>query len=659
MLQQLNIFAPVDLHLKVRTGIVEPRLWVRRLAIWSEPGVLIRDVSLRPGLNVVWSPDPQDREPGEHATSLLAHGSGKTLFCRLLRYCLGEDRFAREDQEGNVAVALKTGVVGAEVVLDGVPWAITRSIGIAKRDLAVRNGLMDTLAASTDEATGMAPFLEAVEASIITDDVATLIPGTRPLRAWLTALAWLTRDQECRFDGALQWRATASKSESPVRSLSGEQTLDALRALVGAIAPAEHTLREETGALDRQLSNAEGESSHHRWDVQRTRVRLAGAVGIGERDLPAGPLATEFVRAAARERLRRAGPGESGMAKAAFEALRTEYENARLAVETVAQELTKVETRIPVSERLLAQMRGELPGISYSHLGAEQPVCQVCEVPIDRVLAEGCKLSHNLPDLAAVKQRRQQCVDDIEAETARLRDDKEAKGRITSELTSARKRTEESRLRLAAADRARDERREAWYSARREIDDVERLADLYAADGFAATNVEKLRSDIATKRDKISALRDEGARAFERTGQIFDAIVRQLVSPEANGRVTLDGNGLHLAIQMGGDRSTAAIDSLKVIAFDLAALCMSMEGTTFLPAFLVHDSPREADLGLSAYHRLFRFVRSLEATGGGQPLFQYIITTTTSPPEEFRALPWLRLKLEGSPAGERLLMRDL
>ena len=104
--------------------------------------------------------------------------------------------------------------------------------------------------------------------------------------------------------------------------------------------------------------------------------------------------------------------------------------------------------------------------------------------------------------------------------------------------------------------------------------------------------------------------------------------------------------------------STAAIDSLKVIAFDLSALCMSIEGTTFLPAFLVHDSPREADLGLSADHRLFQFARSLEAVGG-QPLFQYIITTTTSPPEEFRTSPWLRLKVEGSPAEERLLRRDL
>jgi hypothetical protein len=659
MPRQLDLLAPpANLQLKARQGSVEPRLWVRRLAIWSEPGVLIRDVSLRPGLNIVWSPDPQDRGPSAIAPSPLGHGSGKTLFCRLLRYCLGEERFAPGQQQDDVAIALRAGLVGAEVVLDGELWAIARSIGIAKRDLAVRHGSIDALATSTDAATGMAPFLEAVEASIITPDVAALMPGTRPLHAWFTALAWLTRDQECRFDDALQWRATASESESPVRNLSGEQTLDALRALMGAIAPIEHELRAECRALERKLSGAETESSHRRWDVQRTRARLALASGVSESDLPAGPLATEFVRGAVRERLKKTAIFEAELEVQAFKTLRVEYEAARLAAEKLAQDLTEVTARLPETERLVSFIRGELPGISVSLLGAQQPICPVCEVPIDRVLAEGCKLSHKLPDADAIKQRRAKCLADIEAETAKVQKDKTDQSRITSELAIARTRTENLRLRLVSAEQARDERREAWYLARRANDDVERLAELYVADASASDTADKIRSVIVRKREEIAAHRDERARVFERVTQVFDAIIRELVTPQASGGVTLDGRGLHLTVQMGGDRSTAAIDSLKVIAFDLAALCMSIEGTTFLPAFLVHDSPREADLGLGAYYRIFQFARSLEAIGG-TPLFQYIITTTTSPPEELLSEPWLRLKLEGSPAQERLLRRDL
>src|SRR5690606_11770994 len=92
----------------------------------------------------------------------------------------------------------------------------------------------------------------------------------------------------------------------------------------------------------------------------------------------------------------------------------------------------------------------------------------------------------------------------------------------------------------------------------------------------------------------------------------FDPIVRRLVGDEAKGEVHLTGKGLELRVQMGGDRSTSAIDSLKVVAFDLAALCLSIECLTRVPAFLIHDSPREADLGLSLYHRLFHLVHELE-----------------------------------------------
>src|SRR5437588_287767 len=81
-----------------------PSLWVRRLAIWKDPENLLRDVRLRRGLNIVWSPDPADRredssrEVDARVPAVLGHGSGKTLFCRLLRYCLGEPSFAASDQ---------------------------------------------------------------------------------------------------------------------------------------------------------------------------------------------------------------------------------------------------------------------------------------------------------------------------------------------------------------------------------------------------------------------------------------------------------------------------------------------------------------------------------------------------------------------------------
>ena len=36
---------------------------------------------------------------------------------------------------------------------------------------------------------------------------------------------------------------------------------------------------------------------------------------------------------------------------------------------------------------------------------SEHIVCPICEVPVDRALADGCNLSHKLPDLDEAKQK--------------------------------------------------------------------------------------------------------------------------------------------------------------------------------------------------------------------------------------------------------------
>jgi len=65
MPQQPDLLAPQGLELTPVEGLTEPRLWVRRLVIWKEPGgEVVRDVSLRPGLNIIWSPVNRSRFPG-------------------------------------------------------------------------------------------------------------------------------------------------------------------------------------------------------------------------------------------------------------------------------------------------------------------------------------------------------------------------------------------------------------------------------------------------------------------------------------------------------------------------------------------------------------------------------------------------------------------
>lgn len=118
---------------------------------------------------------------------------------------------------------------------------------------------------------------------------------------------------------------------------------------------------------------------------------------------------------------------------------------------------------------------------------------------------------------------------------------------------------------------------------------------------------------------------------------------------------------LDMLIERAGslhDKERARLTSFAVVLFDLAALTLAMEGKSQHPDFLLHDSPREADLGRSLYSEIFRFAQSLEDAGSA-PLFQYIVTTTTEPPEKYRNSPWLRLQLQGAPEDERLFRVNL
>jgi hypothetical protein len=658
MRPQLELFARAPMKVQPASGRTEPRLWVRRLVLWSEPGVVVRDIGLRKGLNVIWSPDPGDT--GESAeTSALGHGAGKTLFCRLLRYCLGEDRFAPEGQRDDISAALRDGIVGAEVMLHGKPWAVTRSIGHRRRHVALADGDLESLASADVPSTGLDELVGAIGDQIVTTPIASLVPGTRADRAWLTALAWLTRDQECRFGDALEWRAASSDSDSPVRGFSRTEALFALRALLGAFSPAEQAVRAGLVQLEEQLGRVEDEANHRAWGAERMRIAVISALTLSDADVLPGRLAIEGLRRAARVRLGQVQQLPANDVDGDnLGALRVKLEDARRQLSVLETERATLEARLPLLRSSLAKTNSELPGVSAATDEAENPVCPVCEVPIDQALAAQCKLSHKLHDVETTRLRYRRLEDEAAQLRQAIDDDVERQRALGHSLKTATDLVTALRTRIGSIEHARDTRGSEWETAARLLDDVQRLEIALVEQEDAANRANDLRNRLEQLRKDSGELRGSQADVFNRLAVHFNEIVRHLASAAAEGSVRLTGRGLELGIRMGGNRSTAAIESLKVIAFDLATMILAIEGHAYLPAFLVHDSPREADLGLSSYHQLFALARSLEGVGA-EPLFQYIVTTTTRPPDDVRCEPWLRLTLRGGPASERLLRRDL
>ena len=630
---------PPDLDLKPVPGRSEPRLWVRRLIIWRDKGDVLRDIPLRPGLNVIWSPDA-----AADGTSI-GHGGGKTTFCRLLRYCLGEDSFAPIGQRRATFDKMPNGRVGAEIRLDGRDWLVIRAFSAVNDDWAIPNATLDH-AIEGITPTGMDPFRAAATGALLGDAIPLMPTSIGNSGAWPSVLAWMTRDQECRFSHLLDWRDTDSASKSPVAGRSVEDRLMIVRAVLGALTQDEISAEAARAGEAEQVKTLGAAIARLDWQIGREREVLRKALGLDAGLGPSELDAATLARAAA-ERLAAAvglqkqeSPTELPAAQAEQRRLEAIERSADIAVQTRA-------TEIKERDRSIKQLKDELPQLSAA--AATIPLCSICHAPLTGVHAcDQVAQKEEYNRVHALYASEQKILGGLRAGEGGLRQNHAA---ALQNLKRQRKAVDQL-IAIATSRSAELQRAQGLAS------DARRYEGLWAERTTTATEQERREAE----RDRLKELVDkhrEGARdLLNQLSGRCDAVIRHLVPGEASGRAVLDGKGLHLHVQMGGDRSTAAIESLKVVIFDLAVLTFAIEGQTRFPGFLVHDSPREADLDLLVYHRLFEFVQLLERHGP-VPQFQYIVTTTTAPPQQIIEGGLVSLELRGAPAVERLLKADL
>lgn len=646
-----ELFDDPPLSIAVPDAQTAPRLWVRRLKIWDSPGgTLIRDIELRPGLNIIWSPDGDDDPDSDDTT--IGHGSGKTLLCRLLRYCLGETRFADEVQRDAISSTFLTGVVGAEIMLDDVCWAVARPLGAGRKHFAIEHGELDQIALMEASHTGMEPLFDAIEAIIIGEKTAGLARLGAGQKAWPIALAWASRDQECRFDDVLDWRSPLSGSDAP-QPASGDAKgprLLALRAFLNALTEAEQAARAAEQKLARELEQKTQLKGRLEWEMGRRVSRLVNELGMESETLPDMPLLLEALKSRADQGVAEASRLPSGNGTEIAGA-RQALERERTVLRTAELQQGGLVTSLPIQERLLSQHHAELPNLQNALILIETGVCPVCEL-------QPPANDQGRHDIETQRQRLEQKQKDIADQQLVVQTAKADLTRLQGEVALAKQAVDREKDRVRRLETASDQRRANWRKAVQRVEEIRRCEDIAQELDNAKQSIRSLGEDLKSSRESLRAFEGKQAKTFGDLSQKFSAIIRELLGDDAKGSVVLTGKGLEVKINVGGDRRSAATESLKVIAFDLACLCQSIEGHTRIPAFLLHDSPREADLGRTIYDALFDLIRRLESDIAGK-VFQYIITTTSRPPEALVSEPWLREKLRGEPGNERLLRRNL
>jgi hypothetical protein len=640
----------------------DPAFWVRRLRVLSDlkPGDehVVRDVELRRGLNVVWAP-PLARVDRKalFQNGVAGHTAGKTTFCRFIRHVLGEQSFATDATRRRIRDKLSSAWVVAEVVVSDETWLVARPLGVGPHSFCIRDGSISqaTDGSHRDE---YHLFLEAIAAATVAKLPAGRFPASGEPMRWKHVLPWFSRDQECRFADFLEWRHSSSDSETPTLNVDERQFV--IRSVLGLISDDERAEQQRNAQLVSQKKESAQREPLLLHQARIDHTRVSNALG-----LELAPLSTPLFGSQARTeldgRLSNLNQREQELIDSDRRGdLRTTLELA-VATETNARRsLEDTQARLAQEQTTLGQLAGSSQA---SLLVALPPAKDYCNVRMIVARERGCPLAVSRPIDLASRRSERTAAEELELQRQLVQSLEAAADEDRRALLTAQGATTAARRAFMSAATLFDERRGSLHEERARFSQIERLVrqaeEAWTEALEQAKAVERLSEEIDESYARQEELRRDGRDAIARFSATFDYVVRAILGDEVTGRVDTSGRSLSLVVEEHGERDSAAIATVRLLAFDLAALTSSVEGHGTFPRFLIHDGPREADMAPDIYERLFLFVRELEKCFSGEPSFQYVLTTTTRPPDEFVVEPWLRLTLAGVPAHERFLRCDL
>jgi len=668
----------MDLYkeLKLKPVRPEPSVWVSRLVIYRsiapKPHV-IRDIGLTRGVNIIWAEEAEDDNP---ATEITGHSAGKTTFCRLLRYVLGEKTFGTGTTMDLIHDAFPGGYVAAEIHVEGKRWAVRRPFGGGRMSYVLEDVTIEQLLDQRGRSVSQEAYVHEIGLESLLDRLETGgIVQTGEAIQWEHILGWCTRDQETRFQNIHDWRSPRSESGAAEFRFPKAGPLFVMRAVLGLFLPDELKGEEKLAGLQREKDNLIREIDEKRREPQfrvnlydhqlreHLKAFLPDEQNIDTLRFRSDELAPDLERLTARA---------VSQAEATIAELRQSQE-------TIQQEIDDCGARIRQQQDDLGQFEalfgldtaagGELDaGLSQrqeQRRRLEEHKDKTC--PFGAVVIHECTHVQNRQRLLRVAQ-----IQDAHAmEQAEATRDEERK-RVEEERGQLQKSIEELKSTLQESTLKRDTVLVDIRKKRDQLHDLVNVRDelevwmkkkdepgVYAELDRLRQRLDDAEGEITKTEESLSVLLREHDQNRELLASIFSCAVRAVLpSGTYDGTVSLDNRELAFHITHGPAMTGEAVETLSVLLADMGCLVYnSISDKAHLPGFLIHDSPREADLGLRIYRSFLRLGATLQQHFDAPDAcpFQYVLTTTTPPPEELRTDQYVKLRLDASHTDELLL----
>ena len=203
---------------------------------------------------------------------------------------------------------------------------------------------------------------------------------------------------------------------------------------------------------------------------------------------------------------------------------------------------------------------------------------------------------------------------------------------------------------------------QTWEALERWTQKLDRLSGFQELDALHK-RLDSVESEIISTEDQLAIIvkqHDDNRKLLQ---SIFSGIVHSVLSSQHyDGEVAIEKRELSFRITHGQAMTGEAVETLSVLLADICCMIYcTLTDSAHMPGLLVHDSPREADLGGNIYRNFIRLAAKLQehfATQDECP-FQYVITTTTPPPSELNNDLFVKLRLNAAKTEELLLRMDI
>ena len=647
-------------EIKPAEGRMEPAVWIRRLRLVediSADATIMRDIEFRRGLNIVCTAraNPQDR-------GVVGHSVGKTLLIRLIRYCLGEQTFSTKPVRRAITAAMERAHVLAEVHISGRPWVIARPIGLdmAKpSSWALEGNDFEQLLAGPDRAVKFPDFLDVLERVVAAPFGGVSLPHADRQANWLDLLAWLSRDQDCRFRHQSIWRDPDSESRNA--QLQIEDASLVMRMAMDLLDDEEKQLQVEHQKLLVNKKKITKEIARQGTVLDTEVEYLRGVLEIDD-DIRAGALfgstADDLAKAKSTQLQR--------LLKECNEDKTVEQADSRRMelVATVAQleqQKTVTEGLRDTAQTMLMQLEEADSEAFYDNFGVVgNRWCRLYQTEADAKAkgcpgspASQCKPGEKDPEQCQRIIDSRQHLASLEEQLSQIGKDI---GTKSGERDKAQKAYQNALKRHMEAVVGIGQRIGYWQEVEKRAEQYGKKLALLAK---TQASLDLLEGDIEKSNEKQQAARARLEAKHAQLSRHYDHVLKTLITPDVGGEVILEARGIIPQPNGSVAASGQALStSAKVLGFDFACLLSYITGLGYLPGLFLHDSPREADMEDALYYRLFDLAAHLETVfPGAEPSFQYIVTTTTPPPDELNQEPYVRLRLDARQE-ESLLLRQ-